>query len=360
MDKVLQYENIIQAFSRTNRLFGEDKPFGVIRYYRRPHTMEKYINDAVKLYSGDKPLGLFVDKLPYNLKKINEKYNEIFDIFKGAGYENFEKLPDERTECAKFASLFKELNTYLEAAKIQGLSWNKNIYKCEDEGELKKNIELKIDERTYLILASRYKELQGGGDDPNNIRGGDDDIPYDIDGYLIEIDTDKIDADFMNSRFTKYLKVLKQNNAVEEIVQEALDELHKSFASLTQEEQKYANIFLNDVQSGDIEVEEEMTLREYITEYQCRAKDDQIHRFAVNFALDEEKLRNIMSLKITEKNINEFGRYDDLMSTVDKKKAKEYFERIEGIRLIPPKVNIKMDSLLRKFILSGGFEIENI
>jgi len=40
MDKILQYENIIQAFSRTNRLFGPDKPFGTIRYYRKPHTME--------------------------------------------------------------------------------------------------------------------------------------------------------------------------------------------------------------------------------------------------------------------------------------------------------------------------------
>ena len=41
LDKLLQYENIIQAFSRTNRLFGVDKPFGTIRYYRYPHTMEK-------------------------------------------------------------------------------------------------------------------------------------------------------------------------------------------------------------------------------------------------------------------------------------------------------------------------------
>ena len=61
MDKVLKYEAIIQAFSRTNRLFGPDKPFGTIRYYRYPHTMENNINNAVKLYSGDKPFGLFVE-----------------------------------------------------------------------------------------------------------------------------------------------------------------------------------------------------------------------------------------------------------------------------------------------------------
>ena len=49
MDKILRYENIIQAFSRTNRLFGPEKPFGTIRYYRRPHTMERLVEAAVKL-----------------------------------------------------------------------------------------------------------------------------------------------------------------------------------------------------------------------------------------------------------------------------------------------------------------------
>lgn len=65
LDKIIDYESIIQAFSRTNRLpFGPDKPFGVIRYYRKPYTMHGFIEAAVKLYSGDRPLDLFVQKLP--------------------------------------------------------------------------------------------------------------------------------------------------------------------------------------------------------------------------------------------------------------------------------------------------------
>ena len=71
LDKKLESERIIQAFSRTNRLFGPDKPFGTIRYYRRPHTMKKNIEQAFKLYSGDKPFGLFVDKLEDNLNNMN-------------------------------------------------------------------------------------------------------------------------------------------------------------------------------------------------------------------------------------------------------------------------------------------------
>jgi type I restriction enzyme R subunit len=350
MDKVLLYENIIQAFSRTNRLFGPDKPFGTIRYYRKPHTMERNINAAVKLYSGDKPLGLFVQHLAENLKMMNELYEDIFELFSNAGIENFEKLPSDISVCRKFAKDFKELNSYFEAAKIQGFKWEVTSYTDDNTGE---NIEMAFDEKTYLVLVLRYKELSGGGGG-----GTGDDVPYDLVGYITEIDTGLIDADYMNSRFEKYLKLLNLEGASAEAVEHAETELHKTFATLSQEEQKYANIFLHDIQRGDVAITEGKTLRDYITEYLSKAKNDQIHRVAVALGVDEVKLRTIMSLRLNSTNINEFGRYDDLKKTVNKAKAKEYFEKIEGTKIIPPKVNVKVDNLLREFILGGGFEIE--
>ena len=350
MDKVLLYENIIQAFSRTNRLFGPDKPFGTIRYYRKPHTMERNINAAVKLYSGDKPLGLFVQHLAENLKMMNELYEDISELFSNAGIENFEKLPSDISVCRKFAKDFKELNSYLEAAKIQGFKWEVTSYTDDNTGE---NIEMAFDEKTYLVLVLRYKELSGGGGG-----GTGDDVPYDLVGYITEIDTGLIDADYMNSRFEKYLKLLNLEGASAEAVEQAETELHKTFATLSQEEQKYANIFLHDIQRGDVAITEGKTLRDYVTEYLSKAKDDQIHRVAVALGVDEVKLRTIMSLRLNSTNINEFGRYDDLKKTVNKAKAKEYFEKIEGTKIIPPKVNVKVDNLLREFILGGGFEIE--
>lgn len=350
MDKVLLYENIIQAFSRTNRLFGPDKPFGTIRYYRKPHTMERNINAAVKLYSGDKPLGLFVQHLAENLKMMNELYEDMSELFSNAGIENFEKLPSDISVCRKFAKDFKELNSYLEAAKIQGFKWEVTSYTDDNTGE---NIEMAFDEKTYLVLVLRYKELSGGGGG-----GTGDDVPYDLVGYITEIDTGLIDADYMNSRFEKYLKLLNLEGASAEAVEQAETELHKTFATLSQEEQKYANIFLHDIQRGDVAITEGKTLRDYITEYLSKAKNDQIHRVAVALGVDELKLRTIMSLRLNSTNINEFGRYDDLKKTVNKAKAKEYFEKIEGTKIIPPKVNVKVDNLLREFILGGGFEIE--
>ncbi len=355
MDKILYYENIIQAFSRTNRLFGPDKPFGTIRYYRKPHTMERNINAAVKLYSGDKPLGLFVPRLAENLQEMNKIYAEITELFAEAGVENFERLPKETAACRKFAKLFKEFNDYLEAAKIQGFKWEQTTYLNADTGEV---IEMTVDEKNYLVLVLRYKELFVGSDDDHN--GGDEDIPYDLVGYITEIDTGRIDSDYMNSRFEKYMKLLNLEGVSQEELEQAETELHKTFATLSQEEQKYANIFLHDIQRGDVVVSEGKTLRDYITDYLSKAKNDQIYRVAFVLGLDEEKLRNIMSLQLNSSNINEFGRYDDLKKTVDKAKAKAYFEKVEGTKIILPKVNVKVDNLLRDFILSGGFEIETI
>ena len=350
MDKVLQYENIIQAFSRTNRLFGPDKPFGTIRYYRKPHTMERNINDAVKLYSGDRPLGLFVQHLAENIKNMNEMFENISELFSNASIENFEKLPDDIAVCRKFAKDFKEFNGYLEAAEIQGFRWDKPSYIDEDTGEV---IDVAFDESTYLVLVLRYKELSSGGTET-----GSDDVPYDLVGYITEIDTGRIDSDYMNSRFDKYIKLLSVEGTTKEALEQAETELHKTFATLSQEEQKYANIFLHDIQRGDVKVVDGKTLRDYINEYLSRAKYDQIHRVSVALGIDEDMLRKMMGLKLNESNLNEFGRYDELKKTVDKAKAKNYFEKIEGTKIIPPKVNVKVDKLLRDFIINGGYEIQ--
>ncbi|MDO4323152.1 MAG: HsdR family type I site-specific deoxyribonuclease [Lachnospiraceae bacterium] len=348
MDKVCTYEKLIQAFSRTNRLYGPEKPFGTIRYYRKPFTMKRNIEEAFKLYSGDKPMGLFADKLEHNLRKMNEIFGDIDILFRSAGIKNFEKLPESNEERGMFAKLFQRFNRYLEAAKIQGFRWNKLSYEIAGENG-KVTVELRLNETVYLILLLRYKELFT----PGGVGVGGD-VPYEIDTYLTEINTGVIDAGYMNSRFRKYLKALQDGRETAAV----LDELHRSFAALPQEEQKYANIFLHDVQNGDVTVEDGKTLRDYITEYMTRAKNDQIHRFASAIGVDETELRSFMKLKVSAGNINEFGRFDKLKATVDRTAAKAYLEKIEGKPVKPFQINMKIDQILQKFILQGGFDVE--
>lgn len=349
LDKVIKYQNIIQAFSRTNRLFGPDKPHGIIRYYRYPHTMEQYINDAVKLYSGDRPIGLFVDRLESNLKAINELVADITELFVSAGVENFEKLPDDIETCAQFAKLFNTFSQHLEAAKVQGFHWEQSIYSFT-ENDVEHEVTLAIDEQTYLSLVLRYKELVGKGDGGGG-GAGEGDVPFDISGYLTEIDTGKIDADYMNSRFDKYLKELNQHQDSTSI-ETTLNELHKSFASLTQSEQKYAKLFLHDLQRGDAQLIEGHTFRDYINTYKDNAENAQLNAVVDALGLDKGLLIALMADSVNDKNLNEFGRFDALKDSVDKAKAKIYFEKQDGVTIPLFKLNIRIDQFLKQFILA--------
>ncbi|WP_279048946.1 type I restriction endonuclease subunit R, EcoR124 family [Cedecea davisae] len=347
LDKVIKYQNIIQAFSRTNRLFGPDKPHGIIRYYRYPHTMEQHINDAVKLYSGDRPIGLFVDRLESNLKAMNELVVEITELFASTGVENFEKLPDDIEACAQFAKLFNTFSQHLEAAKVQGLHWEQSVYSFT-ENDVEHEVTLDIDEQTYLSLVLRYKELVAKGDSDG---AGGGDVPFDISGYLTEIDTGKIDADYMNSRFDKFLKELNQHQDSASI-ETTLNELHKSFASLTQNEQKYAKLFLHDLQRGDAQLIEGHTFRDYINTYKDNAENAQLNAVVNALGLDKGLLIALMADSVNDKNLNEFGRFDALKDSVDKAKAKVYFEKQDGVTIPLFKLNIRIDQFLKQFIFA--------
>ena len=357
LDKILVYENLIQAFSRTNRLFLKDeKPFGSIRYYRMPHTMKQNIENAVQLFSGDKPQGLFADHLPDNIKHMNMYYEDIIHVFEGAGIPELDRLPDDDDESkAKFAKQFRLFCNYMQAARIQGFTWKKTEYStridAEDQSE-EAFIHLLPTEEKYLILLQRYKELSRGGGDE-----GDDEPTFTIDPYLSEIDTGIIDNNYMNSRFEKWKKQLVTPGVDPKETEKTLLELHKSFAFLSQENQKYATMFLHDVESGDAHFVEGKQFIDYIIDYANTEKDEQIAKVVEYLGVAEDQLKEIMQANVTEKNLNEFGRFDALKASVNKTKAQIYFSSVEGHRLPPFRVNNKVNDLLTKFVLNGGFDI---
>lgn len=351
LDKVMEYENLIQAFSRTNRLYGDEKPFGIIKYYRRTHTMRRNIEIAVKAYSGDIPTGLFVDKLPGNLNSMNRFFDEIADLFKNAGIENFEKLPEEKSEQRKFAKLFKMFNQRLEAAQIQGFNWSKDTYTVSESDESESYIVMHFDYNTYLALLQRYKELPsaGGG-------GAGEEPPFEIDTHITEINTDAIDADYMNSRFDKFFRLLQQGDVDKETLDQVLKDLHKSYSMLPREQQRYANLFISDVQSGEITIDPTMTFRDYIALYMRRSEDARIARIVRRLGCYENLLRKLLDRKVTETNYKEFGYFDELVASVDKGKAKKFFVVIERDNYKDYRLNMYISAYLKKFVISGGVD----
>lgn len=375
MDKVIKYENVIQAISRTNRIYNKNtKPFGIIKYYRKPYTMEKNIEKAIKLYSGDKPFQLYVPKLDENINQMNIIYNQIENLFDSEGIKDFTSLPKDKDSLRKFVKLYNEFNEYLSAARIQGyipsdvsdkvdkIDLNmENLSSEEIEDSVQENYEdlmtlnSPITQETLDALKQRYIDISKMPSNDKTI-----DIPYDIDGSLIEIDDGKIDDNYINSKFTKFLKALKQENCSEEDLEIALNNLHKSFASLSQEQQKFANMVIHDIESGDLAIEENKSFIDYIIEYETSAENDQIKKLSNSFGIDENKLRKMMSLPINSSNLNEYGRFDDLLKTVDEQKAKDSLEKIYEKSMELWESNIEVREILRDFILKGGFDLKSL
>lgn len=378
MDKVIKYESVIQAISRTNRVYNRNtKPFGIIKYYRKPYTMEKNIERAVKLYSGDKPYQLYVPKLDENISKMNFIYSQLEDLFESEGINDFTSLPNNNESKRKFVKLYNEFNKYLCAARIQGYvpnneQNNDNVSKIDEliDSELSYEEKNDISEENYeRILSLKSPITQDTLDalkqryiDVSKIHENnkDNEIPYDIDGSLIEIDDGKIDSDYINSKFTKFLKALKYDDYSDVELEKALNSLHKSFASLSQEQQKYANMIIHDIESGDLIIEENKSFMDYITQYATNAENDQIRKLAQAFDLDENKLRSMMTLPVSAKNLNEYGRFDDLLNSVNYENARKSLEEIYGKTIEVWEAHIEVQKILRDFILQGGFDLKSL
>lgn len=351
LDKVIEYESIIQAFSRTNRIFGPEKPFGSIRYYRKPHTMNANIERAVELYSGDKPFGLFVESLDKHLRAINACFEKITELFTvpstGANpaHPDFSTLPSDEADRGEFAKVFSELYHELQAAQIQGFTWGEDTYYFDDG-----LITVVLDEDAYLTLITRYKELSDGDDGPTPPGGGDE-VLFDIDVHITHIDTDRIDADYLNSKFEKYLRGLHDDVPAEALAS-LLEELHSSFARLDREDQKFANRWLHDVQAGEVDLQQGKTVHDYINEYRLTERDKQIARLQEELGVNAHLLREILDAHVSSGTLNEYGRFDNLKAATDLTRAEAYFSQLYGKKVSRFAVRLKLDSLLRDFILN--------
>ncbi|HDR1040005.1 TPA: HsdR family type I site-specific deoxyribonuclease [Pasteurella multocida] len=338
LDKILDYANLIQAFSRTNRLCDKsDKPFGLIRYYRKPHTMQRNIERAVKLYSGDRPMGLFVDNLDQIITKMNVCFTDIADIFKRAGQADFAKNPDDSTACAKFVKLFNQLNDHLHSARLLGFVWEQLSYDVVQDDDSVITATLTFDRETYDKLLARYKDLF-----TENISSGgssNEQVPFDLRSHINEIETDKIDQDYMNARFDKWLKAIGRTDEAA-----AFEELHHSFATLSKEDQKFAEQFLHDVQSGDIQLDPSWELSDYIADYKQKNANHKIQQVIDNLGLDGDSFREMLARKYSRENLD-LGKLKALKGTVDKEKAKVYFKEERMIHL-----NRLIDAFLRSVI----------
>ncbi len=348
LDKMLDNEHIIQAFSRTNRVMDEHKPFGVIKYYRRPFEMEERIKDAFRLYSGERASDVFVSKLDTRLLEMDDVFSKISVLFEDEDIENFMRLPESEPARKSFSVLFPRLRNLVISARLQDFRWDKSDYLFSVDNR----VHVELTEEEFNILGVRYSELPREGS-----RGGTESIPYDIDPTISEYNIESIDFSYMEARFNAFITAIQKYRDPETVAR-FQQELSRSFAELSQEDQEVAAVIISDLQSGRLIIREGDTFRSILISYKTAKTQDQIHCVAESMGLDESLLRQIMSDNPkTDEEINQYNRLDALIESIDRAKATDYLQKATGKSIPPHRIYDHCRNFLRDFILNGGFSV---
>ena len=113
VDKELQYHTLLQAYSRTNRVEKETKPFGIIICYR---NLKRRTDEALALFSKiPKPFdGVLTPGFEWYVTKFNEYALKLKEI--ALFPENVDTMQSE-DEQRRFVETFRELTKYLQSLK---------------------------------------------------------------------------------------------------------------------------------------------------------------------------------------------------------------------------------------------------
>ena len=107
VDKDMMYHDLLQAYSRTNRVEKETKPWGIIVCYR---NLKQKTDDALALFSKGQVEGVLTMDFEYYAHKFNELVSKIKEIAPTPASIDMLYSEDDQKE---FVLLFRELTRYL-------------------------------------------------------------------------------------------------------------------------------------------------------------------------------------------------------------------------------------------------------
>jgi len=188
VDKNLKFHGLIQAYSRTNRIFGELKSQGNIVSFR---NLKKQTDDAIRLFSNLDNKDLIVME-PYEvyLERFNEAYNNLTKLTPSVDSVNDLIREDDQFE---FIKLFRDLMRV------------KNVLNTFTQFEME---ETEMEDQEFEDYKSKYLDLydRHKGDSKEKVS-----IINDIDFELELIHRDEINVSYI----LNLLSTLK-NSPIEE------------------------------------------------------------------------------------------------------------------------------------------------
>ncbi|MCT4612068.1 MAG: type I restriction endonuclease subunit R [Clostridia bacterium] len=242
VDKNLRYHGLIQAFSRTNRIYDSTKTFGNIITFR---DLEKSTIDAITLFGDKNTKNVVLEK---SYKEYMEGFTDLVTGETKRGYvdvvkELKEGFPDvdeivTKKDKKEFVKLFGEylrieniLQNYDEFSGLKALQstditddkaveeFKMKYYLTDEDIEVMQNIDM-LDERTIQDYRSTYNDIS---DWIRKERNGDAEEESDIDwdDVVFEVDllkSQEINLDYiLELIFEKNKKVKDKEALVDEV-----------------------------------------------------------------------------------------------------------------------------------------------
>ena len=235
VDKGLQYHGLIQAFSRTNRVLNERKPFGKILDFRAQSA--DALNTAVKLFSGERDKSKDAAKIW--LTKSAEEVVELLDVavqrlytmMKSYGLEpEPEEVPNLKGDAARadFVEIFKDVQRSI-------LQLDQYI---DIPPELQARIDAIMPPEKRLAFRTAYLELGRGLRQKQAAESPDDgseptDVMQDIDFELVLFASAIIDYDYIISLIARMVNEAEPERR--EVTREEIVALLRSHSNLPED-----------------------------------------------------------------------------------------------------------------------------
>ncbi len=180
-------QHIIQAFSRTNRLFDEGKKFGQIVTFQTPDRFKEKVDEALSLYSNGGESSVLAPEWPEEKAKFLEKTQALLAISPTP-----EQVPDLDTateaELKRFAKAFQEFDKLFSSIQV---------YADYDEESILEEIGLSLEDIENFVgqYQNVIEEIRRRRDE--NPEG--EETPFDIEYELESIHTDEINYHYILS-----------------------------------------------------------------------------------------------------------------------------------------------------------------
>ncbi len=180
-------QHIIQAFSRTNRLFDEGKKFGQIVTFQTPDRFKEKVDEALSLYSNGGESSVLAPEWPEEKAKFLEKAQALLAISPTP-----EQVPDLDTateaELKRFAKAFQEFDKLFSSIQV---------YADYDEESILEEIGLSLEEIENFVgqYQNVIEELRRRRDENPEY----EETLFDIEYELESIHTDEINYHYILS-----------------------------------------------------------------------------------------------------------------------------------------------------------------